>query len=165
MKTLQARRLGVSFRISPLAKFALPSSFIPEYGDSVYSEMRNKKFLLKTVKWGVVLWLFGYILGFILYPFVPAAQLGWFITPIATAVTIWVLVKYIKNETLSDSISTGVIWTIIAVVLDYIFIVMLLKPEDSYYKFDVYLYYVLALTLPTIVFLYKNRCKKTAKYE
>jgi len=43
------------------------------------------------------------------------------------------------------------IWTIIAVVFDYIFIVKLLKPLDFYYKLDVYLYYSLTFILPILV--------------
>lgn len=120
----------------------------------------NKTFIFKVLKWGLILWLIGYILGFILYPLVPTGQIGWIITPIATVITIWVLLKYIKSETLKGAAITGVVWSVIAVILDYIFIVMLLKPEDGYYKTDVYFYYLLALTLPAIVFFYRNRGSK-----
>ena len=40
------------------------------------------------------------------------------------------------------------IWAVLAIVLDYIFIVKLLAPVDGYYKLDVYLYYANCLLLP-----------------
>jgi hypothetical protein len=48
-----------------------------------------------TIGWGVLLWLIGYALGFVLFAFVPASLLGWVITPIGTAITLWVLFKKI----------------------------------------------------------------------
>lgn len=45
----------------------------------------------------------------------------------------------------------AIVWTLIAVVLDYVFIVKAFKPADGYYKPDVYLYYVLTFILPLLV--------------
>jgi hypothetical protein len=52
-------------------------------------------------------------------------------------------------------IGLGVIWTIMAVVLDYFFLVKMLNASD-YYKFDVYLYYILTFVLPVAVGWYKK---------
>jgi len=52
-------------------------------------------------------------------------------------------------------VGLGVIWTIIAVALDYVFIVKMLNSPD-YYKLDVYSYYILAFSLPVIVGWYKK---------
>ena len=42
----------------------------------------------------------------------------------------------------------ALVWTFIAVVGDYLFIVKAFKPADGYYKLDVYLYYALTLAIP-----------------
>jgi len=54
---------------------------------------------------------------------------------------------------------TGLIWTLMAVTLDYLFIVMLLKTGITYYKPDVFLYYFLTATLPIVVGYYKYKHK------
>lgn len=108
----------------------------------------NKQFLKDSFGWGFLLWLIGYILGFIFFAIVPPALIGWVIMPIGTLITLWVLFKKIKT---TNFLLLSITWTIIAVVLDYFFIVKALKPADGYYKLDVYLYYVLTFILPLIV--------------
>ncbi|MGE5624192.1 MAG: hypothetical protein ACM3ZT_01435 [Bacillota bacterium] len=49
------------------------------------------------------------------------------------------------------------VWTALAVALDYLLIVKLLKPTDGYYKPDVYLYYALTFLLPLLAFGWKTR--------
>jgi hypothetical protein len=110
----------------------------------------DKKNFLNTLFWGLILWLFGYVLGFVFFAFVPLNMIGWYILPIGTIVTLWVLFKKITRPQYMCYIGLGVIWTVMAVVLDYIFVVKLLKAE-SYYKPSVYLYYALTLVLPIIV--------------
>ena len=109
------------------------------------------------VLFGVGLWLFGYVLGFIFFAFVPIQYIGWFITPIATVVTAYVFWHYIRGGSLTYYFAIGLAWTAIAVILDYLFIVLLLAPPDGYYKFDVFLYYSLTLTLPLIVSYIRGR--------
>ena len=101
--------------------------------------------------WGFVLWLIGYALGFILFAFVPTDMIGWVITPIGIIITLWVLFKKIKRDRFKCYVGLGVIWTLMAIILDYIFLVKMLKPADGYYKLDVYLYYALTLLLPILV--------------
>jgi hypothetical protein len=115
----------------------------------------KKKILLNTIFWGFILWLFGYILGFIFFGFVPKEQIGWYVMPLGIIATIFVLLKWIKREEFLYYIGLGVIWTIMAVVLDYFFLVKMLNAPD-YYKFDVYLYYALTLVLPIAVGCYKK---------
>ena len=50
--------------------------------------------------WGFVLWLIGYVLGIVLFPFVANAVLGWVIMPIGVILTLWVLIKKVKGELL-----------------------------------------------------------------
>ena len=87
---------------------------------------------------------------------VPISLLGWIITPFATAFTLWVLIKKIHSTSAKYYLLIGIVWAILAVILDYLLIVKAFKPEDGYYKADVYLYYTLTLTVPNIVGLWKQ---------
>lgn len=118
------------------------------------------KHFSKILGWGLLLWLIGYVLGILLFFVVPAQYIGWVIAPIGSAVTLWVLFKKIRYSDWGSYIKLGLLWTVIAVVLDYLFIVLLLHPIDGYYKADVFLYYALTLILPIGVGWYKT--KKTA---
>lgn len=117
------------------------------------------KFLLRDViGFGFLLWLFGYLLGFAFFAFVPQALLGWYIMPIGIAATYLVLWKFIRFQTLHHAILLGVLWAIIAIVCDYLFLVKLLNPADGYYKPDVYIYYALTFIIPvTAYFMQRNQ--------
>ena len=117
----------------------------------------EKQFLKDGLGWGFVLWLVGYALGILLFAVVPPSVLGWVIMPIGILVTLWVLFKKVRGESFQYFFKLGVVWTIIAVVFDYVFLVMIFKPVDGYYKLDVYLYYVLTFVLPVVVGWYKNQ--------
>ena len=119
----------------------------------------SKQLLKDTLGWGFLLWLIGYVLGFVLFMLVPPALLGWVIMPIGTILTLWVLFKKIKSQPFKYYLILAIVWTVIAIVLDYIFLVKMLKPVDGYYKLDVYLYYVLTFALPLMVGWIKNRGK------
>lgn len=110
-----------------------------------------KQFLTDAIGWGVGLWLFGYILGIILFMMVPPSMVGWVIMPIGIIATLWVLLKKINGHSLQYYFSLAVVWTLIAIVFDYVFLVKLFKPADGYYKLDVYLYYTLTFMLPLLV--------------
>jgi hypothetical protein len=109
------------------------------------------QFYKDAIGWGLLLWLFGYLLGIILFFLVPPSLIGWVITPIATVVTLWVLRSKIKSNSFSYYFGIAVVWVIIAVVFDYLFIVKAFNPADGYYKTDVYVYYLLTFLLPLIV--------------
>ena len=111
----------------------------------------NKKLLKEALGWGFVLWLIGYLLGIVLFMLVPVAYIGWIIAPIGIVIILWVLQKKIHSEEFNYYLKLGVVWLVMAVVLDYIFLVKLFAPEDGYYKLDVYLYYLFTLTLPLLV--------------
>ncbi|MFA6105368.1 MAG: hypothetical protein WC725_02085 [Patescibacteria group bacterium] len=115
-----------------------------------------KQFYKDALGWGFVLWLFGYILGFVFFALVPANLLGWVIMPFGIVFALWVLFKKIKGESLKYYLKLAVVWTMLAIVLDYIFLVKMLKPADGYYKLDVYLYYVITFLLPIIFGLRKK---------
>jgi hypothetical protein len=125
--------------------------------------MKVKDKVKNMLFWGFILWLFGYFAGMVLFFIVPKNLIGWVITPFATILTIWVLINKVKRPELKCYFGTGLIWTIMAILLDYIFIVQMLKTGNSYYKPDVYLYYLLTFSLPIIVgyWKYRNKPPKT----
>lgn len=119
----------------------------------------NKQFLKDALLWGFILWLIGYALGFIFFAFIPASLIGWVIMPIGTVLTLLVAFKKVKGKTLGYYLAVAAVWTAIAVVCDYLFLVKALNPADGYYKLDVYLYYALTFVLPLLAGLVKTRKK------
>lgn len=113
--------------------------------------------LVQGVVWGFLLWLLGYVLGFAAYFLVPQDMIGWVVTPIGLAVTLWVAFRRVKGTTLAHYAAVGAIWTVLAVVLDYCFLVLVLNPDGGYYKPDVILYYVLCFAVPVVVGWWKLR--------
>ncbi len=104
-----------------------------------------------TLGWGLILWLIGYVLGIVLFALVPQNAIGWVIMPIGVVITLWVLIKKIKATSFQDYVIIALVWTIIAIVFDYLFLVKVFNPADGYYKLDVYLYYALTFMLPLLV--------------
>ncbi len=99
----------------------------------------NRQLAKEGLGWGLVLWLIGYALGIMLFALVPANLIGWIITPIGTAVTLWVAFKKVNGNTLRHYGLVALVWLSIALLGDYLFIVTAFKPADGYYKPDVYL--------------------------
>jgi hypothetical protein len=114
----------------------------------------TKQFLKDYFLWGSVLWLVGYVLGIILFPFVPSSMIGWAIMPIGLPIMLWVLSSKIKGTGLKYFFMIGTIWTFIAVILDYLLLVMVFHPV-GYYKADVYFYYALTFLVPILFGLRK----------
>ena len=111
----------------------------------------TKQFLKDAFLWGFILWLIGYVLGIVLFAIIPPSLIGWVIMPIGTAITLWILFKKIKGDGFRYYLLLVISWTLVAMVFDYFFLVKVFKPEDGYYKLDVYLYYILTFTLPLLV--------------
>jgi len=120
----------------------------------------KKALFLNTILWGLALWFFGYILGFVFFVFIPKDLLGWAIMPFGVSATLWVLFKQIARKEFKCYFGLAIFWTLIAIVFDYLFIVKLLN-SYSYYKLDVYVYYLLTFLLPITVGWYKfhNKAK------
>lgn len=116
----------------------------------------SKQFYKDAFGWGSVLWLIGYILGILLFFVVSPSMIGWILTPIGTVITLWVLFKKIKSTSVQYYVMLAMVWTILAIVLDYFLLVKVFNPEDGYYKLDVYLYYILIFILPVVVGIKKN---------
>ncbi len=110
--------------------------------------MTPKQKILNSLTWGFILWFVGYLAGILLFFIVPKDLIGWVIAPFAILFTIWVIVYKVKRPSLSCYVGLGIIWTVMAVVLDYIFLVKMFNIGTSYYKPDVFLYYIMTLFLP-----------------
>jgi hypothetical protein len=119
----------------------------------------NFKVFLNTIFWGFILWLIGYILGFIFFAFIPKDLIGWYILPIGVVITLWILFKKIARKEFTCYFGIAIFWTLIAAVFDYLFIVKLLN-SSNYYKLDVYIYYLLTFLLPIFVGYYRFYLKK-----
>ncbi len=111
----------------------------------------TKQFLKEAFFWGFLLWLVGYVLGIVLFALVPASVIGWIIMPIGILITLWVLLKKVNADSFNYYFLLASVWTVIAVICDYIFLVQIFKPVDGYYKPDVYLYYSLTFVLPLLI--------------
>ena len=120
--------------------------------------MKNQ-FFKDTFGWGFLLWLLGYALGILLFPLVPVSMIGWIIMPIGIVMTLWVVWKKIHGSSLRYYLLVGCVWTTIAVISDYLFLVKLFHPADGYYKPDVYLYYAFTFLLPLAMGWGKTRAK------
>jgi len=116
----------------------------------------NTRFAKDAFGWGFLLWLFGYVFGIVLFVVVPASMIGWVITPIGSALTIRVLWKKVGADSLRQYLRLSVVWTVIAIACDFLFLVSVFKPADGYYKLDVYLYYALMFVLPLLVGWHKT---------
>ncbi len=111
----------------------------------------SKQFLKDSLGWGFILWLIGYVLGIVLFFVLPTFLIGWVILPIGLTITFLVLLKKVMGGTLAYYFLLAIIWTMIAIVFDYLFIIKAFNPKDGYYKLDVYLYYVFTFISPLIV--------------
>lgn len=114
-----------------------------------------KQYITDTLGLGIALWLLGYLASLALF-FTPLAEsMGWIITAVFTPLTIAVAWWRFRGRDLSLIYYAGVglAWTVIAVMLDYLFIVRLFG-TTTYYAHDVFAYYALTFLLPVGVGLY-----------
>ncbi len=114
-----------------------------------YLSVQRKEQLLDTLGLGFFFWFLGYIASIILYFIVPSTMIGWILfvlfTPVFIAVT---LVRFRKRSLpFRYFVMVSVIWTGIAIVLDFLFIVKLFNPEN-YYHLSVLLYYLETFLVP-----------------
>lgn len=116
----------------------------------------NRFYVRDVLGWGFLLWLIGYILGFAFFVIVPTQQIGWFVMPVGIAITMWVLRKKIKLTSMKKALMLGVGWSIIAIVCDFLFMVLPMSLATSYYKLDVFIYYIVTCALPMIVLKWKR---------
>jgi hypothetical protein len=119
--------------------------------------MTKSQILKNNLFWGFILWLIGWVLGIAFFMTPLKNIMGWIINPIGIVITLWVLFKKIDREKYSEYFYVALIWTIMAIVLDYFFNVLLFNIGLSYYKLDIFVYYAATLLLPLIVGTYKMK--------
>ncbi len=105
-----------------------------------------------TLLLGSAIWLLGYIISIVLYGFVPSSLLGWVLFVLLTPVTIYIAYLRFKKrkETLAYYAMVALVWVVLAMILDYLFIVMAFN-NQSYYKADVFVYYLVTFLVPFVV--------------
>jgi hypothetical protein len=111
----------------------------------------HKALTKDALGWGFVLWLVGYLLGLALFFAVPTALIGWVIAPIGVALTVWVALTRIPAHGLPQWFVIALVWTVLAIALDYLLIVRAFHPADGYYKADVYVYYAATFIIPLAI--------------
>ncbi|MGA2120971.1 MAG: hypothetical protein ABSG49_02870 [Methanoregula sp.] len=114
--------------------------------------------LRDTAGLGTLLWLIGYLASMALFFSPLSYSLGWIILVVFTPFTVWVTWWWFHPKgrlPLQYYAEVGAAWTLIAVVLDYLFIVLLFRA--TYYAPDVFLYYVLMFLIPVGVGWYLGR--------
>ncbi|MFZ1898122.1 hypothetical protein [Methanoregula sp.] len=111
---------------------------------------------------GILLWLIGYLASLVLSfsPF--AGIMGRVLIAVFTPVTIGITWWWFKDRglLLPYYAGVGIAWTVLAVVLDYLFIVLLFKA--SYYGPDVFVYYALTFIIPVGVGIINLRKRPVA---
>jgi hypothetical protein len=115
--------------------------------------------LKDTAGLGIFFWLIGYLAGMLLFFTSFKNSIGWILLVIFAPFTIWVTWWWFRPRerlSLRYYAGVGIAWTLIAVVLDYLFIVTLFK-STSYYAVDVLLYYALMVLIPVGVGMELNR--------
>jgi hypothetical protein len=110
---------------------------------------------------GTGLWLIGYIASLALF-FTPLWEKGggWILLIIFTPITIAITWWWFKQQDPLPFLyyaKVGIVWMLIAIVLDYLFIVRLF--QATYYGTDVFVYYVATFIIPLIVGLFLNRVR------
>lgn len=111
--------------------------------------MANRERIFDTLGLGSVLWLAGYLASFLLFFYVPHDLVGWILYAVFTPVTIYVAYWRFHKRALSRGyfLIVAAVWTMLAIALDYVFIVMLLNSQN-YYQQDVLLYYLTIFLIP-----------------
>ena len=114
--------------------------------------MQLKETLIDTVGLGFGLWLAGFLASLPLFFVLPPGLLGWVLFAVFAPITVFVAyLRFHKRQlSLAHFIGVALAWLAIAIVFDYIFIVVMFKSVD-YYKLDVFLYYATTFLIPLAV--------------
>ena len=117
-----------------------------------------KQIIKDTILLGAALWLIGYIASIVLFMSPYNGIMGWILAVIFTPVTIVITFWWFRKRErlpLPYYAKVGIAWVIIAVVLDYLFIVQLF--HATYYGLDVFVYYAVTFLIPVGVGFFLNR--------
>ena len=124
-----------------------------------FPEEKRRERLIDTLGLGFFLWFLGYIASVILYFLVPSEVIGWILFVLLTPVFVVITLARFRERLLPVRyyVVVSVTWTGIAIVFDYLFIVLIFSPEN-YYHLSVLLYYLETFLVPLIVgILYRHK--------
>jgi hypothetical protein len=111
-----------------------------------------KQFLNDAAGLGFALWLVGWILGIVLFLTPLAPVMGWILfaclTPVTAVATYWWFSG--RGLPMAYFVKIALAWTAIAIVFDFLFIILLFHPA-AYYQPDVFLYYAVTVVLPLAI--------------
>ena len=111
----------------------------------------NRSLIIDTMGLGLLLWFIGWCASLILFFYVPADLLGWVLfvmfTPLAIVITI---LRFRKRAlTFPYYLAVALVWTFIAILFDYLFIVRLFG-VSGYYHASVIVYYTETFLIPLL---------------
>jgi hypothetical protein len=110
-----------------------------------------------TAGLGILLWLIGYIASLLLFMSPLAGIMGWILIAVFTPVSVLIVWRWFtgRDLPLAYYAGLGIAWTAIAVVFDYLFIVLLFSA--TYYGPDVFVYYAITFLIPVGIGFWKQR--------
>jgi hypothetical protein len=126
---------------------------------NLFPEEKRHERLIDTLGLGFFLWFLGYIASVILYFLVSSDVIGWILFVLFTPVFVVITLARFRKRLLPFRyyVVVSVTWTGIAIIFDYLFIVLLFSPEN-YYHLSVLLYYLETFLVPLIVgILYRHK--------
>jgi len=111
----------------------------------------NRSLVTDTLGLGLLLWFIGWSASLVLFFYVPAGLLGWVLFVIFTPLTIAItMVRFRKRAlTFSYYLAVALVWTFIAILFDYLFIVRLFG-ASGYYHASVVVYYTETFLIPLL---------------
>lgn len=109
----------------------------------------HHQYLRDTLGLGLAFWLIGYLLSLVLYFIVPPEVMGWILFVVLTPVMAGVTWRWFRGRDLPVTyfLKVAGAWTVIAVVGDFLFIVLLFSAQN-YYRADVLIYYAVTFLIP-----------------
>jgi uncharacterized membrane protein SirB2 len=115
-------------------------------------DRKTKTRLIDTIGLGFLIWLIGYIASILLWGFVSHDILGWILFVVFTPLMAYLPYRRFRsrNETAGYYFLVALVWLLIAVVFDYLFIVKLFDAKD-YYKLDIFVYYTVTFLAPLLI--------------
>jgi len=119
---------------------------------------QRREQVIDTLGLGFFLWFIGYIASIVLYFLVPSDVIGWILFVLFTPVLIIITLARFRKRflPLRYYAIVAVTWTGIAIVADFLFIVLLFNP-GNYYHPSVMVYYLEMFLVPLVTgILYRN---------
>lgn len=115
----------------------------------------KKYALVDTLIYGLVIWLVGFVLGMVLFPFVEISVMGWILMPVTLIVALLLSLRIRRKRSagaVSYFIGVGLSWVALSLILDYAILVKGYDAEN-FYDVDIIIYYVGVLLIPILASL------------